>query len=85
MNDRDLATDEPIKESRLPDIRTSDDRDARQFCLSVHRESRSRLIPRRVRVSRGLELAHAVHHINHAGDERENSRDGDNEKERKKM
>ena len=36
-------------------------------------------------MSRGLELAHAVHHINHAGDERENSRDGDDENERKKM
>src|SRR5438477_826149 len=36
-------------------------------------------------MSSGLELAHAVHYINDAGDESENSRDSDNENERKKM
>ena len=36
VNDRDLTTDEAIEERRLPDIRTPDDCDVRQFCLFVH-------------------------------------------------
>ena len=37
VNDGDFAANQAIKERRLPDIRTSDDCDARQFCLSIHR------------------------------------------------
>jgi GTP-binding protein len=37
--DSDLAANQAIEERRLPDIRTSDDCDARQFCLSIHRHA----------------------------------------------
>jgi hypothetical protein len=39
VNDRDFAADESIEESGLTNIRPSDDRDARQLCLFVHRDA----------------------------------------------
>src|SRR5438876_9736594 len=42
------------------------------------------LIPAGVRMSFGLQLADAIHHVNHAGDQSEKSRDDADEKQRKK-
>ncbi len=91
MNDCNRSPDEPIEQRRFADIWPADDCDvARAWCCVLALHDYRRGAPRSsgdlgVGVPLGLQLLHAVSHIDDAGNEREQAGGADDINKRKKV